>query len=32
MDKTKRAKNFTADQKMGLIEGVRLREKVVESK
>jgi hypothetical protein len=32
MVKTKRAENFTADQKMGLIEGVRLREIVVESK
>ena len=32
MGKTKRAENFTADQKMGLIEAIRLRQKVVESK
>jgi hypothetical protein len=32
MVKTKRAENFTAEQKMGLIEAIRLREKVIESK
>lgn len=32
MGKTKRAENFTSEQKMGLIEAVRMRETIVQSK